>query len=198
MSEPRKSKGDSTPTGSDDPTLTQGPVMPGRADYGSGMQYASPTQPTPPPNEQPWGGPAVQQPPQQWGSQESAPTRLMTGAGQAPSFAWLVMVESPGNNPLIGKALSLKAEGATTIGRVPGNDIIVPDRACSSQHARVRLEPDEQGKSAFVIHDLASSNGLYVGSRDNYREDDSRVYRRVLADGDYILIGETTFVFKQV
>ena len=122
----------------------------------------------------------------------------MSSTGQAPSFAWLVMIESPDNNPLIGKALPLKIEGATTIGRVPGNDIVVPDRACSSQHARVRLELDERGNPAFVIHDLASSNGLFVGSKDNYRDDASRVYRRALADGDHILIGETTLVFKQV
>jgi len=198
MSEPRKSKGDSNPPGSDDPTLTQGPVVSGRADTGSGTQYASPTQPTLSPGEQPWGGPVASQPPAPWGGQEPAPTRLMGGVGQTPSFAWLVMIESPGNNALIGKALPLKTEGAITIGRVPGNDIIVPDRACSSQHARVRQELDEQGRPVFVIHDLASANGLFVGARDNYKEDGSRVYRHVLRDGDTILIGETTFVFKRV
>jgi hypothetical protein len=198
MSEPRKGKSASSPPGSDDPTLTQGPAISGRADTGSGTQYPSPTQPTPSPGEQPWGGPVVSQPPVPWGGQESAPTRLMGSAGQTPSFAWLVMIESSGNNPLIGKALPLKTEGAITIGRVPGNDIIVPDRACSSQHARVRMELDAQSRPVFVIHDLASSNGLFVGSKDNYKEDASRVYRHILADGDYVLIGETTFVFKQV
>jgi len=123
---------------------------------------------------------------------------IMGGPTAEPSYAWLVIVEGAGNTPLLGRPLSLKSSGTTTIGRVPGNDIIISDPACSSQHARVRQEAGEEGKQIFVIYDLASANGLYVGAKADYREDKSRVYRRVLSDGDYILIGETTLVFKQV
>ena len=49
-----------------------------------------------------------------------------------------------------------------------------------------------------MIYDLASSNGLFVGAKETYKDAASRVHRHVLKDGDYILIGETTLVFKQV
>jgi pSer/pThr/pTyr-binding forkhead associated (FHA) protein len=123
---------------------------------------------------------------------------MPTGPRPEPSFAWLVTVSGVSNNPYIGQPFPIKSAGTTTIGRVPGNDILVPDPACSSQHAKVRSEPDEEGKQAFVIYDLASTNGLYVGSKADYKEESSRKYRHALHDGDYVLIGETTLVFKQV
>jgi pSer/pThr/pTyr-binding forkhead associated (FHA) protein len=123
---------------------------------------------------------------------------IIGGPVAEPSFAWLVVVEGAGNNPLLGRPLSLKSSGTTTIGRVPGNDIVIADPACSSQHVRVRQEAGEEGKQIFVIYDLASANGLYIGAKADYKDDKSRAYRHVLKDGDYILIGETTLVFKQV
>jgi len=123
---------------------------------------------------------------------------MMIGPKVEPSFAWLVVVSSPGPNPYLGQPVPLKAGGTSTLGRVPGNDIIVPDPSCSSQHAKIRQETDEGGKQAFVIYDLASSNGLYVGAKETYKDPESRAYRHILKDGDYILVGETTLVFKQV
>jgi pSer/pThr/pTyr-binding forkhead associated (FHA) protein len=123
---------------------------------------------------------------------------IIGGPVAEPSFAWLVIVEGVGANPLLGRPLSLKSGGTTTIGRVPGNDIVIADPACSSQHAKVRQEAGEDGKQVFVIYDLASANGLYIGAKTNYKDETSRVYRHILKDGDYILIGETTLVFKQV
>jgi pSer/pThr/pTyr-binding forkhead associated (FHA) protein len=122
----------------------------------------------------------------------------MGGPQAEPSFAWVVMTSGAGNNPLIGRPLSLKVNGTTTLGRVPGNDIVIADTACSGQHARIRQEPGDEGQQVFVIYDLASSNGLYAGTKENYKDEQSRVYRHVLHDGDYLLIGETTLVFKQV
>ncbi len=123
---------------------------------------------------------------------------IMGGPVAEPSYAWLVIVEGGGNSPLLGRPLPLKSGGTTTLGRVPGNDIIISDPACSSQHARVRQEAGEDGKQVFVIYDLASANGLYAGAEADYKDEKSRIYRHVLRDGDYILIGETTLVFKQV
>jgi len=127
-----------------------------------------------------------------------APTMIIGGPVAEPSFAWLVIVEGAGNNPLLGRPLPLRSGGTTTIGRMPGNDIVIADQACSSQHAKVRQEAGEEGKQVFVIYDLASANGLYIGAKADYKEDKSRTYRHTLKDGDYILIGETTLVFKQV
>jgi hypothetical protein len=161
-------------------------------------QYTPPDQPTPRPGQsQPWPPPSA---PAQWGPEApgGAQTIIMGGPKAQPSFAWLVMMPGPADSPLIGRPLSLKSNGTTTLGRVPGNDIALPDAACSGQHAKVRHETVDDGKQVFVIYDLASSNGLYVGNKENYKDEQSRVYRHVLHDGDYLLIGETTLVFKQV
>jgi pSer/pThr/pTyr-binding forkhead associated (FHA) protein len=123
---------------------------------------------------------------------------MPTGPRPEPSFAWLVLVAGAGDNPFIGKVYEIKKEGVTTLGRVQGNDIVVPDPACSSQHARIRMEAEESGNPTYVLYDMASSNGTFAGSKENYKEESSRVYRHVLQDGDYVLIGETTLVFKRV
>jgi hypothetical protein len=132
------------------------------------------------------------------GQPGSAHTVFLDARPLEPSFAWLVPLLGPGGGADIGKPIPLKAGGITTIGRVMGNDIVVPDRACSAQHARIRHEWDEGGGQMFVIYDLVSANGLYIGNKNNYKDDASRAYRHILRDGDYILLGETTFVFKQV
>lgn len=112
-------------------------------------------------------------------------------------LAWLAVVEGPGAKR--GKLVALKAE--TIVGRTQGDLTLNGDRAMSSQHVRIRLEPKEgaaaEGEQVFVVYDLATTNGTYVGTRETYRDDASRVYRRVLRDGDYLLLGETSLVFKQ-
>jgi hypothetical protein len=168
-------------------------------------QYANSEQPTPRPGQVPFppaGAPVPPPPRPDWGA--PAPTGgsqtiiMPTGPRPEPSFAWLVLVAGVADNPFIGKLFEIKKDGVTTLGRVQGNDIAIPDPACSSQHARIRMEPDESGNSVYVLYDMASSNGTFAGSKENYKDDSSRVYRHVLNDGDYILIGETTLVFKRV
>jgi hypothetical protein len=177
----------------------------GSGNYGGSWeqtQYAGSDRPTPRPGEVPAWQPQPPMPQQgPWGAPGPTPggaQTMMIGPKVEPPFAWLVVVSSPGPNPYLGQPVPLKAGGTSTVGRVPGNDIIVPDPSCSSQHAKVRQEPDENGKQVFVIYDLASSNGLFVGVKETYKDPASRAYRHVLKDGDYILIGETTLVFKQV
>ena len=48
------------------------------------------------------------------------------------------------------------------------------------------------------IEDIGSRNGIYAGDKENYKEEEKRVYRHELTDGDYLLVGETTLVFKEV
>lgn len=206
MNEQKTVKVDTGPVGGGEPTLQSGPRSSG---YGGGgsweeTQYVSPDLPTPRPGEVQWppqpGGP---QAPSTWGRQETAPTSaetmlIPTGPRPEPAFAWLVMVSGTAGNRQLGQPFPVKSSGTTTIGRVPGNSIVIPDPACSSQHAKIRAETDAEGKQIFVIYDLASSNGLYVGAKDSYKEESSKVYRHVLQDGNYLLIGETTLVFKQI
>jgi hypothetical protein len=48
------------------------------------------------------------------------------------------------------------------------------------------------------MFDLGSRNGIFVGDRETYRNEENQVYRHELDDGDYLLLGETTLVFKRV
>jgi len=112
-------------------------------------------------------------------------------------LAWLAVVDGPGSKR--GKVVTLTAE--TVVGRTQGDLLLAGDHGISSQHLRIRLELQEGGAAgtpAFVAYDQATTNGTYIGSREHYREESARIFRRPLADGDYLLLGETTLVFKQI
>jgi len=64
-----------------------------------------------------------------------------------------------------------------TIGRAPGNDLVLLSRAVSRQHARVTTAGDQ-----LVIEDLGSRNGLVV--------DGQRVPSCPLAPGRVVLLGD--------
>ena len=119
---------------------------------------------------------------------------MMIGAQSATvAFAWLVVMDGPDR----GRFYPLRSE-TTTLGRAQANDVVIADNAVSSQHLKIRIEPQENGDLQYLLIDMASRNGTYVGSKATYREDASRVYRRILHDGDFLLLGETTLVFKCV
>ena len=113
-----------------------------------------------------------------------------------PVFAWLVVVDSPDRNT-IGAVHTLHPD-TTTIGRMAGNQIALHDETVSAQHARIRHEVKEGQEPVFALFDLGSRNGIFVGDRQTYRAEESRVYRHELKDGDYLLLGDTTLVFKKV
>jgi hypothetical protein len=113
-----------------------------------------------------------------------------------PVFAWLVVVDGPDRNA-IGTVHTLHPD-TTTIGRVAGNQIVLRDETVSSQHARIRREGKEEQEPVFVIFDMGSANGIFAGERETYKNDESRVYRYELKDGDYLLMGQTTLVFKRL
>jgi pSer/pThr/pTyr-binding forkhead associated (FHA) protein len=120
----------------------------------------------------------------------------MTAPPTQIPLAWLGVVSGPG--AARGQTFVLSAE--TIIGRKVGSLLLSGDKTVSSQHAKVRLEPKEggaQSEQVFVIYDLAAANGTYVGTRETVNDDASRVYRRELHNGDYILLGETMLVFWQ-
>ena len=129
-------------------------------------------------------------------------------------LAWLGVISGAGAER--GQTYMLRAE--TVIGRKDGDWILAGDLTISSQHVRIRLEPPEgapegapegtpggapegaesdSSNDVFILYDLASANGTYVGSKENYQDESSRVYRRELRNGDYILIGETTLVYLE-
>jgi pSer/pThr/pTyr-binding forkhead associated (FHA) protein len=75
-------------------------------------------------------------------------------------------------------------QSATSLGRARGNDVVLDDRAVSSQHCRIR--PRDQG--GYEVLDLQSTNGTYVNER--------RVARHPIAAGDVLKVGETILQFR--
>ena len=58
------------------------------------------------------------------------------------------------------KSYRLQTHRPITIGRDPGNDIILRDPKDSRHHAEIVFE-----RGFFVLHDLASANGTYVNAK---------------------------------
>ena len=144
-----------------------------------------PQQPSPPFGAEPYQAPA----PPEGGT-------MIISERPTPVFAWLVVVDGPGRSE-IGRVHTLKPD-TTTIGRVQGNDVVVHDETCSAQHARIRLEQMEDKEGVHVLYDMGSRNKTYVGDKETYRDEGSEKYRHELVDGDYLLIGDTTLVFKKL
>lgn len=85
-------------------------------------------------------------------------------------------------NEAVLKEFSL-AQGNLTIGRLPDNTVQVDNPAVSSHHARIYWDTDH-----FVLEDLNSLNGTFVNNR--------RVSKVTLKEGDQVLVGKHTLVFK--
>lgn len=58
------------------------------------------------------------------------------------------------------KSYRLQTHRPFTVGRDPGNDIILRDPKVSRHHAEVVFE-----RGFFVLHDLSSANGTYVNGK---------------------------------
>jgi ABC transport system ATP-binding/permease protein len=67
------------------------------------------------------------------------------------------------------------------IGRVPDNDLVLPDLDVSRHHAELRKSPT----SSYEIVDLGSHNGTYVNGQ--------RVASKLLIEADLVSIGHSTF-----
>jgi len=75
---------------------------------------------------------------------------------------------------------------AVTIGRAPGNHLVVDHPTVSRQHATIKLEGED-----YRVYDLGSANGTFV--------QDQRVRDPiVLQDGVIVRFGEVEFIFKRV
>ncbi len=75
-------------------------------------------------------------------------------------------------------------QGEITIGRVQGNDIVLPKGNISKRHSRI-----VQRDGKFIIVDLKSTNGTYVNGK--------RISApQVLKDGDKLFIGDFTITLE--
>ncbi len=71
---------------------------------------------------------------------------------------------------------------AITVGRSPGNTVVIDNPAVSGRHARVVREGEQ-----FFVEDLDSRNGTFVN--------DQRVTRQALQHGDVVLVGKHRLLF---
>jgi len=75
---------------------------------------------------------------------------------------------------------------AVSIGRAPGNHLVVDHPTVSRQHATIKLEGED-----YRLYDLGSANGTFV--------QDQRVRDPIiLQDGMIVRFGEVEFIFKRV
>src|SRR5438045_5375681 len=75
------------------------------------------------------------------------------------------------------------AKPLLSIGRAPGNDIVVDNLAVSSNHAKVVVD-----QTKVLVEDLNSLNGTFLNNQ--------RIRKSELKDGDQIIIGKHTLVFR--
>lgn len=89
---------------------------------------------------------------------------------------WIITVHSPWSEP---RDFTIKA-GKTTLGRHPGNDIVISDESASRLHAEIEF--DVAG-NAVLVRDLGSTNGTYLSH-------ERLVESRRLRQGDELRIGQ--------
>jgi len=74
-------------------------------------------------------------------------------------------------------------QAATTIGRLPDNNVQIDNLAVSGHHAKISWDTDH-----YVVEDLGSLNGTYVNNQ--------RIGKATLKHGDQVKIGKHRVEFK--
>ena len=69
------------------------------------------------------------------------------------------------------------------LGRTPDNDLVIDDGEVSRHHCAITAI-----EGGFVLTDLHSTNGTYLGDR--------RITSQVLADGDRLRVGSCVLTFR--
>jgi len=167
-------------------TAPQGPVNPAPTAPPSQVPPPSTFPAPPPPSGQ--VGPTVVQGQAGYGyspgSADAGATQVIR-ARVRPTFAYLIVRDGF----RAGQVFSLLPE-VTTVGRLGDNDVALDDPAISNHHLKICSEKDDEGKSQFVLYDLASANGTQVNGEE--------ALKHPLTDGDEVEIGQTHLVFKQI
>lgn len=84
-----------------------------------------------------------------------------------------------------GSIVAISDDGLR-IGRMPDNDLVVADPKVSRHHAVIVTTPD-----GFILRDLGSANGTYVG--------EVRVLEsQLLRDGDEVRVGSQSWTFERL
>jgi pSer/pThr/pTyr-binding forkhead associated (FHA) protein len=114
-------------------------------------------------------------------------TQVLNPTLNWPLLGFLVLLAGP-NDP--APRFIQFTEDNMLIGRANDHHISINDPAISNPQARIRLIQETDEEPHFVIWDLGSANGTLVN--------DETIIKHTLQDGDYLILGETELVFKQV
>lgn len=87
--------------------------------------------------------------------QQPAPAPIRPRTTEQPTL--LVIIDGP----LAGTTVPLH-NGQITLGRAPGNSVVLDDEFVSSHHARIFQDPSS---GRWAIEDLGSTNGTVVNSK---------------------------------
>ena len=138
------------------------------------LESAAPPRPAadPPRQAAPPQAPPRQAPPQ------APPQPSPLAPAQAPAAIRPDLLPSVDLRPTSRMPLPAKA---LRIGRIPDNDLVLPDLDVSRHHAELRKSP----AGTYEIVDLGSHNGTYVNGR--------RVSSAVIGEDDIVSIGRSTF-----
>ncbi len=104
-------------------------------------------------------------------------THTVSAEPREAALGRLVVVESGFDGVLPGQSFQL--EPINTIGRTPGNTLVIPDTFVSTEHALLALRDGE-----WLIEDTKSTNGTYVNRHLISRP-------TPVAYGDILQIGRT-------
>jgi pSer/pThr/pTyr-binding forkhead associated (FHA) protein len=116
--------------------------------------------------------------------QASLTTDRANPASVATPLATNVKVDGPSLIDASGQPYPVGAGAVTRIGRALDNEIVVCRSSVSRHHASI-----ENSNGAFVVKDLNSQNGTFVGNR--------RVTEPTrVNDGDTVRVGDAQFVFR--
>lgn len=107
---------------------------------------------------------------------DDPPTRIVRR--EPPSFAYMFWTGGPRR----GSHVALRDAG-TTFGRGETADVQMNDETVSDEHIRIRKDKD-----GWYAYDLASTNTLQVAGETTFR--------RKLANGDSLIVGQTELIFR--
>ncbi len=78
-------------------------------------------------------------------------------------------------------------DNSLKFGRSSVNQVIIDDRAVSSEHAEIFVIKENSGEKVYIIKDLESTNGTFVNEQ--------KIQEQVLRHKDVVRVGWNNFTF---
>lgn len=78
-------------------------------------------------------------------------------------------------------------ETGLSFGRAASNQVQIDDNAVSTNHARIDIEQNDDGRPVYLLQDIGSTNGTFLNEK--------KVDRKLLTHKDVIRVGWNNFVF---